>query len=153
MSIQSAADLEPWRSVGQVGIEGVSDAAPFGLWPGAGDGRARAPLLRAHPLLHDGIVDLTRSAFGRELAYGSVETQRWLERPSLVRVGIAGFADVARATRRADAAPPAAQVDVGAGVRVRIPGAAGLLRVDVAHGIRDGANALTFGWLISSRAN
>jgi hypothetical protein len=32
------------------------------------------------------------------------------------------------------------------GVRLRIPGAAGVLRADVAHGVRDGANAVTFGW-------
>jgi hypothetical protein len=38
------------------------------------------------------------------------------------------------------------QVDIGAGVRLRIPGAAGILRADVAHGIRDGGNAVTFGW-------
>ena len=35
-----------------------------------------------------------------------------------------------------------------------IPGAAGVLRVDIAHGLRDGADALTIGWQyqpISSR--
>jgi len=26
-----------------------------------------------------------------------------------------------------------------------------VVRVDIAHGIRDGANALTFGWLFASR--
>ena len=61
-------------------------------------------------------------------------------------VGLAGFVDVARATRRAagDASPT--HLDVGAGVRLRIPGAAGVLRADIAHGVRDGANAFTFGW-------
>jgi hypothetical protein len=39
------------------------------------------------------------------------------------------------------------QVDVGAGLRIKIPGTPGVLRADFAHGLRDGANALTFGWL------
>jgi hypothetical protein len=43
------------------------------------------------------------------------------------------------------------QLDFGAGLRVKLTGAAGVLRVDIAHGISDGANALTFGWLFASR--
>jgi hypothetical protein len=39
------------------------------------------------------------------------------------------------------------QVDAGFGLRIKIPGTPGMLRADVAHGIRDGANALTIGWL------
>ena len=153
-SAQSSTEIRRWRYLGGIGVEHVSDVAPLGLWPGAGDGHARAPLLRAHPLLHDGIVDLTgSSAFGRSLEYGNVEGQRWLERPSLVRVGVAGFADVARATRRADARREPAQVDIGGGLRVKIPGSAGVLRVDYARGVRDGASALTFGWLLASRGN
>jgi hypothetical protein len=38
------------------------------------------------------------------------------------------------------------QFDIGAGLRVKLPGASGALRVDVAHGLRDGADALTLGW-------
>jgi hypothetical protein len=38
-------------------------------------------------------------------------------------------------------------VDLGAGVRIRVPGWQSTLRVDVAHGLRDGRHALTFGWL------
>src|SRR5207253_9314866 len=55
-----------------VGVQRVGADAPMFLWPGAGEGRARMPLLRAHPLLADGIVRTT-SVFGRSLAYGSVE--------------------------------------------------------------------------------
>ena len=85
--------------------------------------------------------------FGRTLMSGSAEAQRWLERPSLVRLGVAGFADVARASRQESAGVTPVQVDVGAGLRIRIPGTPGVLRADLAHGLRDGANALTFGWL------
>jgi outer membrane translocation and assembly module TamA len=125
----------------------VSDAAPFALWPGAGEGQVRGTLLRAHPLLSDGVVDAAgSSAFGRTLTSASAELQRWLERPALVRLGLAGFADLARASRQADFGHTPVHVDVGAGLRIRIPGTPGVLRADVAHGLRDGANALTFGW-------
>ena len=145
---RSSADTRGWVTRGTIGLERVSDAAPFVLWPGAGEGQVRAPLLRAHPLLSDGVVDLTgSSAFGRTLTFGSAEVQRWLERPSLVRVGVAGFADVARASRQAAAGSTPVHVDLGAGLRIRIPGTPGVLRADIAHGLRDGANALTFGWL------
>jgi hypothetical protein len=108
----------------------------------------RAPLLRAHPLVTDGVLDLAESsAFGRTLGFGSVEAQRWFERPSLVRLGVAAFADIARASRQETGGRTPALVDVGAGLRIRIPGTPGVLRADVAHGLRDGANALTFGWL------
>ncbi len=114
-------------------------------------GLVRDPLLRAHPLLSDGVVDLTSSsAFGRTLAYGSAEEQRWFERPVLVRVGVAGFVDVARATRQAAAGTTPVQVDIGVGLRFKIPGQTGVLRADIAHGLRDGSNALTFGWLLLS---
>ena len=145
---RSSADTRGWVTRGAIGFERVSEAAPLALWPGAGEGQVRAPLLRAHPLLTDGVVDLSpSSAFGRTLAFGSAEVQRWLDRPSLVRLGFAGFADVARASRQAAAGRAPAQVDLGAGLRIKIPGTPGVLRADVAHGIGDGANALTFGWL------
>ena len=80
------------------------------------------------------------------LAYGSAEAQRWFDRPWLAHFGIAGFVDVARAARRAAGDMSPIHVDVGTGIRLRIPGMAGALRIDGAHGLRDGANALTFGW-------
>ena len=147
LHLQSSSELRGWVALGTAGADRVSDHAPLGMWPGAGDGHARAPLLRAHPLLEDGVIELgSSSVFGRSLSYGGVEAQRWFDRPLLARVGLAGFVDVARATRRAagDASPT--HLDVGAGVRLRIPGAAGVLRADIAHGVRDGANAVTFGW-------
>jgi hypothetical protein len=158
---RSSADTRGWVYLGSIGAERVGEAAPLALWPGAGDGHARTPLLRAHPLLNDGIISLDgSSAFGRTLAYGGVEAQRWFERPSVIRMGVGGFIDVARASRRAGpsgaqaidsnaAAPLGTPVlaDVGAGLRIKIPGTAGILRFDVARGLRDGASALTVGWL------
>jgi Peptidase_C39 like family len=151
---QSSNDRRGWVTLGAIGLDRVSDAAPFALWPGAGEGLVRTPLLRAHPLLSDGIVDLTASsAFGRTLTYGSAEEQRWFERPTLVRFGVAGFVDVARATRQAAAGGTPVQVDLGVGLRLKIPGQPGVLRADIAHGLRDGSNALTFGWLLLSHVD
>jgi hypothetical protein len=144
---RGSPDAKGWDSRIVTGIERSSDAAPLALWGGAGEGRARAPLLRAHPLLIGGIIDAGhRSAFGRTLTFGSVEAQRWIERPQLPRMGLAGFVDVARASRRFIAGS-GTNVDVGGGVRLRLPGWDGALRVDVARGLGDGRNALTFGWL------
>jgi outer membrane translocation and assembly module TamA len=89
---------------------------------------------------------VSRSVFGRTLTYANVEAQRWFDRPLLPRLGLAGFVDAARATRGVATSSSAIHVDVGGGLRIRIPGAEGVLRVDVAHGVRDGANALTVGW-------
>ena len=134
--------------LGSAGIDRTSDAAPLGLWPGAGEGYAREALLRAHPLLDGGVIDVTQSAFGRTLAHATVEADRWFERPFLPRIGVAGFTDLARATRTATVESTAPlHVDVGGGLRMKVPGWQGVLRVDVAHGLRDGRNTITFGWL------
>ena len=137
-----------WSYAAGGGIQRVSEAAPLGLWPGAGEGHARTELLRAHPMLDDGIVDISgASAFGRTLAYANGEAQRWFDRAWPARFGVAAFADVARATRGFDGRDLPTQIDVGAGLRVRVPGMKRVLRADVAHGIRDGATAFTIGWV------
>jgi hypothetical protein len=138
-------DRRAWRYETALGARRASDQAPPMLWPGAGEGRARGPLLRAHPLLDDGAIDAaSHSAYGRSLIYGSAEAQRWLGRPRLARAGFAAFIDMARASRRPTGAAPG-QVDLGMGVRLRLAGGR-VVRLDAAHGIRDGRNALTLGW-------
>jgi hypothetical protein len=122
--------------------------APLAIWPGAGEGRAREPLMRAHPLLNDGEIDLTNgSVFGKSLVDAHAEAQRWVRSTTPIGLGTAAFADFARASgRQSPASTSVTQVDVGGGLRIRIPAAAGVLRVDIAHGLRDGADALTIGW-------
>jgi hypothetical protein len=147
LHVRSSPEPRGWVALATAGADRVSSAAPLGLWPGAGDGQTRAPLLRAHPLTEDGVIVLGSSAaFGRSLTYGSAEIQRWLDRPWLAHVGMAGFVDIARAARREAGDMSPLHVDVGTGVRLRIPGMPGALRVDVAHGMLDRAQALTFGW-------
>jgi hypothetical protein len=149
VGFRSFRATEGWTYRADAGVDRVSDAAPLALWPGSGEGQAREPLLRAHPLLNGGTIDLDEnrgSAFGRTLAHGTVETARWFALPSPLRIAIAGFADAARAARNTTDHGNVFQVDIGAGVRIKVPGAAGVLRVDTAHGLRDGANGLSIGW-------
>jgi hypothetical protein len=141
-----------WRSrtrnegivlVGEAGFDFASTAAPLALWPGAGTGHGRGPLLRAHPLLEDGHI--TGDVFGRRVAHASLEARRWV-RPLLkvVRFAPAAFIDGAHAGRRR--APGSAwHMDAGVGLRIAFSGS-GILRVDVARGLRDGSTAFSIGW-------
>jgi len=126
-----------------VGFETVTSNAPMSLWPGAGEGHARAPLLRAHPLLIEGIV--TGPVFGRHVEFGTNELTYWATPFGITRVGFAVFADSANASARMKGALGYAfHVDAGAGLRVRVPG--GTLRVDYARGLRDDRDAVTIGF-------
>lgn len=132
-------------AVARTRFEAASSASPRGLWPGAGVGRARPGLLRAHPLLEDNII--AGPVFGRRVLSLNAEGQRWFERPALLRVAAAAFVDAASAADRLPGTGGrASQVGVGAGVRLRLPGGEGTLRVDYARGLRDGADAVTVGW-------
>jgi len=145
VSFASSADPAPLALLAHAGAEVASASSPLALWGGAGEGRARGALLRAHPLLDQGRID--GPVFGQRLAHASVETQHWLRRPGLVRVGAAAFVDAAAASHRSpDSIGYPLQVDAGAGLRVRIPGTPSALRIDYARGLRDGAYAWTIGW-------
>ena len=125
------------------GFAATGSGAPFALWPGAGAGQGRDVLLRAHPLLHDGVI---RGVFGQRLSHGGIELRYW--RGAILktlRVAPAVFADVARADRVPDVGDDRLHLDVGSGVRIAVPGA-GVLRVDFAHGVQDGRNAFSIGW-------
>ena len=148
LALRSAQATEGWTYRADASADRVSDASPLGLWPGAGDGHARDALLRAHPLLTGGIIDLRAqngAAFGRTLTHGTVETARWLPLHLPIGIAVAGFADTAL-TSRAVERGRVFQVDLGAGLRLKVPGAAGVVRIDAAHGMLDGANALSLGW-------
>jgi hypothetical protein len=135
-----AANL--WVVRGNIAAAGA--AAPALAWPGADTGHVRDVLLRAHPLL-DG-DSIGAGVFGRRLVSGGVEYQHW-SRPSkwLLQYAPAAFVDVARATRGMQGSITAAQIDAGLGLRVAAPGS-GILRIDLAHGLRDGRTALSVMW-------
>jgi hypothetical protein len=123
----------------------ASGAAPYGYWPGAGLGHAREPLLRAHPLLEDGVI--SGPAFGRRLLHASLETEVRLATLGPVRLGAAAFLDWARAWDR-PSAPGAGPslTDVGGGLRLRLPGSLPALRLDAATSLDDGGLTLSAGW-------
>lgn len=140
----TASTRPQWSAVG--GLSAATSASPYDLWPGAGVGLARTPLLRAHPLLDDGVV--TGVAFGRQLAHASLEYQHPLATRPIGTLLAAAFLDTARAWRgTAGRAAGQGQVDVGAGLRVALPGAVGTLRLDLARGLADGRMVLSAGWL------
>jgi hypothetical protein len=125
------------------GLDHTSGASPFDLWPGAGTGRARTPLLRAHPLLDNGVV--TGPVFGRRLAHASGEYVHPVLSGVASGLGLASFIDVAHASQ--DAASSKWHADAGLGLRVTLPGNAGALRVDVARGLRDHRHVLSAAWM------
>lgn len=136
-------DRASWT--GGVAVATASAAAPLDLWPGAGTGHGREPLLRAHPLLDAGVI--TGEAFGRRLAHATLEYQHPLWRPAVGRVDLAVFTDAARAWRRRDnGSASRVHVDVGVGLRLAVPGNRGAMRVDVARGLRDKQVVVSAGW-------
>jgi hypothetical protein len=131
-----------WRA--RAGVSSVTPDAPLALWPGAGTGSGRDLLLRAHPLLEDGV--LTGRAFGRTLVHGGLERQSraWTVKP--LRLHWALFVDAARPWDPLDTKPVPWQVDAGAGVRLAGMGSRGQFRMDLARGFDDGKVALSVGW-------
>jgi outer membrane translocation and assembly module TamA len=64
----------------------------------------------------------------------------------LIRLGVAGFADVASAAHRLDGDDALTHVDAGIGIRLRLPGAGnGIVRADYARGLRDGRQRVSIG--------
>jgi hypothetical protein len=128
-----------------LGLVTATATAPLDLWPGAGVGHARVPLLRAHPLLDAGVI--TGEVFGRQLAHGTVEYQHPLLRSPAGTLQLAVFGDTARAWRRLGTTEPSPlHADVGAGLRLALPGKGGALRVEAARGLRDKRMAFSARW-------
>jgi predicted double-glycine peptidase len=122
------------------GVVAVSASAPPDLWPAGDTGRARPLLLRAHPMLGEDERFRTER-LGRLFTHASAEAQRWWA-PGPVRAGVAAFVDTGRTDRRL-LGQAITDVDVGVGLRGAYPGKTGALRLDLAHGLRDGRTALS----------
>jgi hypothetical protein len=125
------------------GVDAVTDDAPLAIWAAADTGHVRAALLRAHPALDGGRLDVRR--LGRWLAHAGGEAQRWWPGTAPVSLGAALFVDTAR-TGRPFQGDPRTDVDAGVGLRLAVPGTPGTFRVDVARGLRDGHGALSVAW-------
>ncbi len=139
----SSGEFRGTRALVRAGLDVVSEDAPLTLWAAGDTGHARASLLRAHPVLTRGRLDLRR--LGRGLAHAGGEVQRWTSGPGPLALGIAGFLDTARTSRRI-AGEPRGDADAGMGLRVAIPGQRGLFRIDIARGLRDGRNTVSLVW-------
>jgi hypothetical protein len=135
---------EAWS--GRAGIAGATAEAPLALWSGAGTGQGRAPLLRAHPLLDEGVI--AGRVFGRALAQATLERQAWPWGSGPLQIGWAVFVDCARAWDTGQGFQAPWQVDGGGGLRLRSLGSAGQLRIDVARGFTDGNLAGSVAWQI-----
>jgi len=126
--------------VGRGGVALASTGTPLDAWFAGDTGATRSTLLRAHPLVGDGRLQADR--LGRRMVHGSVELQHWWT-PSLLRVAGAMFLDTARVGARL-ATGPRTDTDVGFGIRLALPGVAGIFRGDLAKGLRDGATRFSF---------
>jgi len=139
---------------GSANLQMATTRAPLWAWTGAGAGRSRNQRLRAHPLLVNGVI--SGPAFGRQLSQASFEVSRWLSTAhgpssflgslgSAVPLGLAAFIDTAHVQHRLPGAlGQPLQIDGGVGVRLRLPGENGTIRIDYARGLRDGSQAVTF---------
>jgi hypothetical protein len=116
---------------------------PADLWFGGDTGHARPVLLRAHPLLEDGALRAGR--LGRRIVHGSAEAQHWWRGPAGTAAAAAIFADAAHVDHRVHGGAQR-DVDAGLGARLALPGLAGVFRVDLARGLRDGAMSLSFAY-------
>ena len=140
---QSRARNEGAVWIARAGEDIAPRAAPLALWSGAGTGQGRDVLLRAHPLLHDGTI---RGVFGPQLSHGGAEWRQWMQPAKKpLRVAPAIFLDLARSARGIAGSDNRWQSDAGAGLRIAVPGS-GVLRLDVARGLRDGRSAFSVGW-------
>jgi hypothetical protein len=118
----------------------TSDVAPD-LLPAGDTGHIRPTLLRAHPVLDGGALRIER--LGRVMAAATLEGQQWWPVRGGLAAAAAAFVDVGRTARRRSGGA-VDDVDVGVGARLVVPGVPGVLRVDVAKGLADGATAVSF---------
>ncbi len=142
-ALRSRTELQGAVLTLTAGVEAVGKDSPPTLWPGAGTGFARQKLLRAHPLLDEGVI--TGPAFDRQLATGGAEFVYWFELGSGFRLGGAAFVDFVRAwgIRQADSF-----TDAGFGLRLGTSARDAVLRIDVATGLDDDEFAVSAGWWI-----
>jgi hypothetical protein len=127
--------------VARAGAAAATASTPPDIWFGGDTGRARATLLRAHPIIEDGALRVEQ--IGRRIVHLSVEARQWWSTPWPIRVGAALFADTLRVGNRFDA-EARGDIDAGLGARLAVPGLDGVFRLDVAKGLRDGATAFSF---------
>jgi hypothetical protein len=116
-------------------FQAISALAPLDLWLAGDVGHARATLLRAHPVLDDGRLRVSR--LGRLLVHGSAEGQRWWAPRGVLRIAAAAFVDSARTGSRLEG-PALGDIDVGVGARLAGVGLPGIFRADLGKSVNEG---------------
>ena len=145
LSARHRAVSEGLRLRLDLAFEAASARAPLALWSGAGTGQGRDFLLRAHPLVRDGVVD--GRCFGRQVVRGGVEGEAPVALLGPVRLSAALFVDSAQVlVPLPGISSRPTLVDLGVGVRVQIPGRHSTLRVDVATPWGSVRPRLSVGW-------
>jgi hypothetical protein len=110
--------------------------------------------MRARSDLDDrGVV---RALFpGTAWAHGGVELLQPIWSADLLAIGVAAFADgvwvVARDGESVDPADRRGAVNLGAGIRARVPGLEGWLRLDWGVDPTDGASTISVAWVPGDR--
>ncbi len=128
LALRARSSIKPRRFGlrAEVSYDVASENGPRALWSGAGSGRGRGRLLRAHPLLKDGAV--ASPAFAPRLLRGGLEGEAQVARLGLARLGVVAFADgVGVRNRSWDSF-----LDWGGGLRLHLPASDATLRLDVA---------------------
>jgi hypothetical protein len=139
----NAAGAPNWRAFGGAAL--ASDSAPLALWPAASTNLTRGALLRAHPVRDGGVI--TGEVFGRRIAFVTIEHERPVWSGDFGQASVVAFMDAARAWRRREPGASPWHADLGAGVRFGEPGSTGVVRLDVAIGLRDRQTAISAGYV------
>jgi predicted double-glycine peptidase len=127
------------------GAEIASEDAPLALWQRAGARSGREARLRGHSIYNGGV--LTSEVFGRRIAFGSLEYEHPVRLTKAGQVGVAVFADTARAWRRlVDTSPSPWHVDLGVGLRLHPKAKGPAVGIDFGWGLRDGGFAMSANW-------
>ena len=120
-----------------------SDAMPIDeMFAPGGSPEMELPL-RAHPQDDDGALGAT--PIGRSLTLVNVEWRRRVVRTPFVQAGFVTFCDIGWVRRTASQSDlDHSFQDLGLGIRIGLGGTS-VVRLDYAHGLSDGANAVFFG--------
>jgi hypothetical protein len=146
ISLRSSTQRSGYVFMAMGGGAFVSTETPPDLWQGGDTGWVRPTLLRAHPILTDGRLTVDR--LGRGIVHASAEAQHWWASAfPVVRMGAAAFVDTARVSALMDRTSRA-DTDVGVGARFSLLAFPGVVRLDAAHGLRDGAHAFSLVYVI-----
>ena len=143
---RSSTEDTPISFYGDIGISAVSSHAPLAIWPGSHTSAERGGSLRAHPLRESDVI--AGDVFGRRVMFASFTSEQLLKVMKFGRLSVAEFMDTGRAWQRLPGLPASPfHVDLGVGLRLAGSKAGGTVRIDIAHGMRDGRNHFSAGFV------